>query len=253
MHIELRQRCHSKKIGIGCHIHYRRDAGKQVAHFGRIAHVHVLDGERDFPFGQLPHDVIPVNMRAVEDTEVFPPAMRTAFCLLDDADHIRRLRVLAGKGNRFHGEGGQRSSFFLRVVFTRRLQRNPPVGKCAFTRPKYRRVLVDDGKSTLQNGGGRAPVLAQHDQPGLKKMTAEQMKSRAGCATKTVDGLIRIANAEDVRFGPRERRQNLDLREVGILKFVDENEAGAGSLRGQQLFVAGEHLVRAGDHVAKCA
>ena len=79
------------------------------------------------------------------------------------------------------------------------------------------------------------------------------MKCGTGCATKPVDGLIGISDAEDVRFGSRQRRKNLDLREVGILKFVDQDETGAGALSSQQLLVAGEQLVGTRDHVAERA
>ena len=69
------------------------------------------------------------------------------------------------------------------------------------------------------------------------------MKCGTGCSTKPIDGLIGISDAEDVRFGSRQRGQNLDLGEVGILKFVDQDEAGASALSSQQLLVAGEQLV----------
>src|ERR1700693_1551798 len=82
-------------------------------------------------------------------------------------------------------------------------------------------------------------------------MPAEQLDRGAGCAAKAIDGLIRISNGEDVCFGSGQRCENLDLREVGVLKFVDENEGGAGSLRGEQLFVGRKQFVRPYDHVAE--
>ena len=79
------------------------------------------------------------------------------------------------------------------------------------------------------------------------------MKRGARSPAKTVDGLIGIAHGEDVRFGSGQCRQNFDLGEVRILKFVDENEGAARPLRSQQLLVTGEHPVGAGDHVAEGA
>ena len=79
------------------------------------------------------------------------------------------------------------------------------------------------------------------------------MKRRAGCSTKTVDGLIGIADGEDVCGGSSERGQDFDLRKVRILKFVDHNERSARSLGGQQTVVTGEHLVGAGNHVSERA
>ena len=67
-------------------------------------------------------------------------------------------------------------------------------------------------------------------------MPAEEIKRRARCSAETINGLVRISDREDVSVVPRQSRQNLDLREVSVLKFVDQNEAGAGALLFQALF-----------------
>src|SRR6266851_10259588 len=79
------------------------------------------------------------------------------------------------------------------------------------------------------------------------------MERGAGSPAKAVDSLIGIANAENVRFGSREGGQNLDLCEVGVLKFVHKNKGEAGSLPRQSIFVAGQQIVGARNHVAERA
>ena len=84
-------------------------------------------------------------------------------------------------------------------------------------------------------------------------MPAEKMKRRAGCSAKTVDGLIGVSDAEDVAVSSGQQRQNLDLREVGILKFVDQNEAARARSAASSFSSFAKQLVGARDHVAECA
>ena len=70
-------------------------------------------------------------------------------------------------------------------------------------------------------------------------MPAKEMKRRARCAAKTVDGLIRISDRKDISVVPLgQSRQNLDLREVGVLKFINQNEAGTAPLLFQYFFIS---------------
>ena len=58
----------------------------------------------------------------------------------------------------------------------------------------------------------------------------KQRKRSTGSPTKAVDGLIRIANREDVSLFASEILKQIHLGEIGILKFVHQNEAGAPTL-----------------------
>src|ERR1700704_1293119 len=105
----------------------------------------------------------------------------------------------------------------------------------------------------MQNRRKGAAVLLQHNKSRRRKMPAEQSEGRAGGATKTVDGLIGIADCEDVCSGTTEERQDLDLGEVRILKFVDQQKAGAGLLFGEQPGIAFQQLIGTRDHVSERA
>ena len=68
----LRKGGNAKKICVGSQVYDRRHAGKQIPHLRGVAHVHVLDGEGNFAFGQMFDHIIPMNVGAVEDAKVFP-------------------------------------------------------------------------------------------------------------------------------------------------------------------------------------
>jgi hypothetical protein len=178
-----------------------RDAGKQIPHLRRIAHIHVLDGERDFPLGQLLHDLRPGERasgrgrRSLSTGNAKRRLVSSMMLATSGASASLPAKEIASTGKVVSVLPS-----FCRIVLARRLPEES-AGRQSVARRKHRRVLVDDGKRTLQNRSGRAPVLAQHNQLGLRKMPAEQMKRRAGCPTKAVNGLIRIANREDVRLG----------------------------------------------------
>ncbi len=58
-------------------------------------------------------------------------------------------------------------------------------------------------------------------------MLREQSERFARRPAKQVDRLVGVADNEEVRFLARQQRQNFDLRKVGILKFIDQQEASA--------------------------
>ena len=84
-------------------------------------------------------------------------------------------------------------------------------------------------------------------------MPAEQVEGCAGCAAEAVDSLIGVAHAENVSVGAPEQGQNIDLGEVGVLKFVNQDEAGAIALRCQNGGIAREHGVCPRNHVGERA
>ena len=53
----------------------------------------------------------------------------------------------------------------------------------------------------------------------------------AGGAAELIDGLIGIADGEDVGLLAGEQAGQFDLRDVGVLELVDEDEARAALLR----------------------
>ena len=63
---------------------------------------------------------------------------------------------------------------------------------------------------------------------------AEKCESRAGGPAKTVNGLVGIADGEDVPLLAGQVLKDLDLGKVGVLKFVHQNEAGVVAFARQQ-------------------
>ena len=82
------------------------------------------------------------------------------------------------------------------------------------------RILVNDGKGSLENRGGRAPVLLEYDVPGLWKISVEEFESLARSAAEPVNRLIGIPYCEQIPICACEAGKNFELREVGVLKFV---------------------------------
>ena len=57
----------------------------------------------------------------------------------------------------------------------------------------------------------------------------KQFEGSARRSAKPVNGLIRVADRENIPFRAGEASENLNLREVGVLKLVGQNKAGAPS------------------------
>src|SRR6266404_309139 len=143
---------------------------------------------------------------------------------------------------------------FRGVFFARRLEWRTLVGEFAIgILGKYRRIPVDQGKRTSENRRGGPAILLQHDPFGVGEVTIEELEGGARCATKAIDRLVGVSNGEDVALSTGEAGENLNLGEVSVLKFVGENEAGAGPRLGQNILVAVQHRMRARDHVAEGA
>src|SRR5579863_2380459 len=105
-----------------------------------------------------------MDMRTVEHAKVFPLAPRSPLGFLNDADHVGSFCALAREGDRFHRMRRQWFAFPFRLFFPRRLQNSAAIRKrIAAYRSKNWRILIDDGKSTLQNRRSRTPVLSQHN------------------------------------------------------------------------------------------
>ena len=71
----------------------RVEAGEQIAGFGRVGDVHALDDERNVGLGKFLDDFIPLIVRAVEDAEVRPFALRLLLHVADVADQIGAFGV----------------------------------------------------------------------------------------------------------------------------------------------------------------
>src|SRR5712675_185911 len=97
------------------------------------------------------------------------------------------------------------------------------------------RVLADDLRSDAQDIRSGAVIFSQADtEPGgvltfapAGKAFQEQLKAAERSAAKAVDGLIVVADRENILGIIDQQLQQAKLRDVGVLKFVNENVAKA--------------------------
>ena len=79
---------------------------------------------------------------------------------------------------------------------------------------------------SVWSSGGSSPVRRVWS---IGKCLLEKFEGRARGSAKTVDSLVGIADRKDIPIGACEAGKNSDLGEVGVLKFVGQDEAGAGA------------------------
>ena len=79
------------------------------------------------------------------------------------------------------------------------------------------------------------------------------IKGRTRCAAKLIDRLIGIADGKNVGLVPGQQISQLDLPQIGILKFVNQQEAGAALFALPPLGVRAQQPHRVADHVPKGA
>src|SRR5579863_6738778 len=109
----------------------------------------------------------------------------------------------------------------LCLLFASRLKRSAPIRERAVRMlRKDWRILIDESKRGSENRCRRTAILVEHYQLCCWKVAVKQLEGLARCPTKTIDRLIGITDCEQVSARPGKARQNLDLGEVGILKFV---------------------------------
>src|SRR5258705_11112561 len=104
------------------------------------------------------------------------------------------------------------------------------------------RVLADDLGGDTQNIGGGAVIFGQADaEPGgvltfapAGKAFQEQLKAAERSAAKTINGLIVVADRENILGIIDQQLKQAELGEVGVLKFVNENVTKAILQRGAE-------------------
>src|SRR6266567_4572499 len=131
-----------------------------------------------------------------------------------------------------------RGVFFARGQKRRTVMGEFAIGVLGGVLGEYRGIPVDQSKCTAENRRGGPAVLFQHDPSGVGEVAIEELEGCAGCATKAVNRLVGISDSEDIALRTSKAGENLNLREVGVLKFVGEDEAGAGTRLGQNTLVA---------------
>src|SRR5579859_1263694 len=93
-----------------------------------------------------------------------------------------------------------------------------------------RRIAADGFETGTQDRNGGAVVALEHHSAGLRKALEECQEGAARGAAETKDGLVRIAHGKNILLFPTQQRSEFDLRDVGILKLVDQDETRRGLL-----------------------
>src|ERR1700722_12695483 len=257
INVELRQRRGAKQTDVVSDGRYRTQAGEEITHLGRVGDIEIFDGERNLRLGEFANYVVTMGVGTVQNSEVFPLAAQFPLYLGDHAGHVGTLGFLDSKGNSRNWRAQQSFLLLRGFLFARGLQRLAAVGRRGMTLfgetwfSEDRRILVDQRKGAAKDGGGGPPIFLQDNPLGSREMTMKQFKGRAGRAAKTVDGLIGIADGEQVCLRAGKRGENFYLGEVRILEFVDQNETGLCAFRGEQAGVGLQQGVGARDHVAE--
>src|SRR5882762_7125633 len=117
------------------------------------------------------------------------------------------------------------------------------------------RVLADDLGGDTQNIGSGAVIFSKADaEPGgvltfapAGKTFQEELKASKRRAAKAVDGLIVVADRENILGIIDQQLQQAELRDVGVLKFVNENITKAILQRGAEGGVALQQSDCSGD------
>ena len=190
-----------------------------------------------------------MGMQPVENGKIRPPASRCAPLKEKGGHQVRALGFVAGHE---HGFGGNIRGLSSRpgfVLVTRGNQRGTACRDHADSANDCG-ILRDERERGLQDGRRRAPILFQGHNLSLGKITLEQAKRRTRCSTKTVNGLVWIANGEDIALLSGEHLENLHLREICVLKFIHQDEAGMLAFLAEYRRVL-QQLEGAGDHMAE--
>ena len=208
---------------------YRVEAGEEIAGLGSVGDVHALDDEWNVGLGKFLDDFIPLIVRAVEDAEVRPLALRLPLHVADATDDVRTFGILRSKDGREDRRTRERNSRAQGLLFARRLQGCAAIGECSVgLLGKNRGIFVDQCEGRTKDGRRGTAILLQYNQLGPGKVPVEQLECLAGGAAKTVNRLVGIAHGEQISIRAGEARKNLNLGEVRVLKLVGQDEAGMG-------------------------
>ena len=155
-----------------------------------------------------------LGVRAIEDGDITAVAT-TRDPVLDALQHELRLVALV--------EGGIQPDRFA----------------LAAARPQVfaesTAVMGDECVGRLENGAGRAVVLLQSHQLGLREIAAERLQIFDASTAPAVDRLIVVADGERRTIRAHEQLHPCVLDGVRVLEFVDQHVAEAASVMAEQL------------------
>jgi len=252
---ELRQRSDAEEGSVVSDVDERAQNGQRVAYLGRFEDVDSADEDWDVAAAELACDRIAMAVLAVEDGRVLPRARFVHAA--DDVSGAGGVKVLDGVGDLggFGGVAGierEIREFDGVSFFSGMLARGGERHAHELAGGDHR-IAVDDLERATENGRERTAVLIERDICNVRELILEVIEGSGGRSAKAVDGLIGVANGEDVLFGSGEETGETDLRDVGVLEFVDEDKAGAALLFGENRGIGAEQADGARDHVSEGA
>ena len=197
-----------------------------IAHFRSVEEIGTFDLHRNSAAAKLVRHVPAMLVVTVQHSEVAVlrrrPPLTGGFDGVSDEARLLVLVVHDGMHRRGLGQ----------VL----LALQPRAGE-RLTRPaSIRQLLAADLGIALdrlvraaQDGRRGAPVVRHsHALHALRAEGPQELiEGPAGCAAKTIDGLVGIADGEDVSFISCEKPGELDLGDVRVLELVNQNEARA--------------------------
>jgi hypothetical protein len=173
------------------------------------------DDKRNLSRGKLSHQFVPVRVLPIQDGEVHPPAA----CSMDALQLVRyplRLLFFVGKfcDSNLLAFGPVRAQEFLWKI-------------------RAHRILSDHLRCHSQDVWRATVIFCQADTEArrvpagfpCRKFFEKELKASKRGPAKAVDGLVVVADRENVSRLARQQLQQSQLRDVGVLKFVDEDIA----------------------------
>src|SRR6266404_2096272 len=190
---------------------------------------------------KLAHQFVAMGVRAIQNGEIAPAPAGLVDALQFSG---QPARLVLGSGQ-FHNA----NLFAFRLVRAQHF-----LGEIG-----AHRVLPNDLRGYAQNIRGGAVIFRQaHPEfrgvlsfAPVGKAFEKELEAAEGGAAEAVDGLVVVAHGENIFRGVDQQFQQPQLRDVGVLKFVNQDVAIAVLQRGAQMGVALEHRHRAGDQRAE--
>src|SRR6266849_6934150 len=252
---ELGQGGHPKQAGGVPRTDRSRQASDDVADFGRVQNIKRFDGKWDATLGELPDQLLAVAVLPIEDCKVAPCAglfLVLAF-LLDLASEVGGFNFLVSPGDDFDQRRDYRFALGERLYLTFGREGRTLIRNSTSLLRKHWRIVVYESKGTSKDGRERAPVLFESNETGARKTGCEQSKCCAGCSAKTVDGLIGVADRKYIGGRAGEQGQNLNLSEVGVLEFIDQQKSRSALFFRDQRGGIFQKMIGPRDHVPESA
>ena len=176
-------------------------------------------------------------------------ALLRAAQFFDLGGNIGGLLLFPAMQNDLDSGGRERLPFLRRALFAGGTQCVALVIATVRQPAVHGGVAVDHGKGASENVGGRTLVFVERNRLRAREAALEFLEGGAGGAAEAEDRLVGIADRKYVALLAREQVRHLDLRHVGVLEFVNQQEARALLFAVKHAWIVAQQADRARDHV----